>query len=78
MVIAEATIKGQIVIPVELRKKYKIQKGSKLAIIDREGEIILKPLHEDPIEYACGFLNKYPGPSALKELIKDRKREAKL
>ena len=78
MVIAEATLKGQILIPVELRRKYHIEQGSKLAIIDHDGEIILKPLHKNPIEYACGFLKKYSGPSPLKELLKDRKREARL
>ncbi len=75
MVIAQATIKGQIVIPVELRRKYHIHKGSQFAIIDRDGQIILKPLPANPIEYGCGLLK---GSSALKELIKDRKREASL
>ena len=78
MVIAEATLKGQIVIPVELRRKYHIEKGSKLAVIDHDGEIILKPLHKNPIEQGLGFLKKYPGSSALKELLKDRKRESQL
>lgn len=73
MYISQATIKGQILIPVELRKKYHIQKGSRLAVIDREGEIILKPLQKDPIQYGHGLIKK--GPSALSALLRDRKWE---
>ena len=75
MYVAQATIKGQVLIPVELRKKYHIQKGSRLAVYDREGEIILKPLHEDPIAYGLGLAKG--GPSALKALLKDREWEAR-
>ena len=76
MYIAQTTLKGQIVIPVDLRRKYKIKKGSRFSVLDKEGEIVLKPLPEDPIEVACGFLKNIKGGSPLKELIKDRKWEA--
>ena len=75
MVITKATIKGQILIPVELRKKYHIHKGSRLAIIDKDGEIVLKPLVDDPIKAGLGLLKG--GPSALKFLLAERKRDAK-
>ena len=75
MYISQATIKGQVLIPVALRKKYHIQKGSQLAVIDREGEIILKPLLTDPIRQGHGFMKK--GPSALKILLEVRKQETK-
>ena len=75
MVIARATLKGQIVIPVALRKKYHIHKGSRMAIIDREGEIVLKPIQKDIVSYAQGIFKE--GPSALKALIRDRRWEAK-
>ena len=71
MHITQATLKGQIVIPVSLRKKYHIQKGSRLAVIDREGEIVIKPLVKDPIAYGHGILKG--GKSALKELLTQRK-----
>ncbi len=73
MVIAQATVKGQILIPADLRRKYHIRKGSRLAIIDKGGEIVLKPLTEDPISYGHGLFKK--GPSALKGLIAERKVE---
>ena len=76
MYIAQATIKGQVLIPVELRKKYHIEKGSQVAFLEREEGILIKPLMKNPIDAGCGFLKG--GPSILKELIRDRKREAAL
>ena len=37
------TKKGQTTIPVKLRRKYKIEEGTKLAVIDTEEGILLKP-----------------------------------
>ena len=76
MYIAQTTLKGQIVIPVDLRRKYKIKKGSRFSVLDKEGEIVLKPLPDDPIEAACGFLKKFKGSgSFMKEFLKDKKME---
>jgi AbrB family looped-hinge helix DNA binding protein len=74
--IAKTTIKGQVVIPAELRKKYKIKKGSKVNIYEGEGNvIIIKPLPEDPIEASKGMLKGKT--SILKALLKDRQEEAR-
>jgi AbrB family looped-hinge helix DNA binding protein len=74
--IARATIKGQVVIPAELRKKYNIKKGSKVNIYEGEGNvIIIKPLPEDPIEASKGMLKGKT--SLLKVLLKDREEEAR-
>ena len=73
--IAKATIKGQVVIPAALRKKYNIKKGSKVNIYEGEGNvIIIKPLPEDPIEASKGMLKGKT--SLLKALLKDREDEA--
>jgi AbrB family looped-hinge helix DNA binding protein len=37
------TKKGQTTIPVKLRRKYKIEEGTKLAVVDTEEGILLKP-----------------------------------
>ncbi len=37
------TKKGQTTIPVKLRKKYKIEEGTKLAVIDTKDGILFKP-----------------------------------
>ncbi|MBM4136336.1 MAG: AbrB/MazE/SpoVT family DNA-binding domain-containing protein [Nitrospira sp.] len=74
--IAKVTIKGQVVIPAELRKKFNIKKGSRMSIYEGEGNIIIiKPLPEDPIEASKGMLKGKT--SILKALLKDREEEAK-
>jgi len=76
MIISKATIKGQVIIPAPLRKKFNIQKGTRVAIMEGEGRVILiKPLPDDPIEASRGMLK---GKSSLtKALLKDRLEEAK-
>jgi AbrB family looped-hinge helix DNA binding protein len=76
MTIVKATIKGQVIIPAELRKKHKIKKGSKVCIYEgKEDTIILKPVPEDPIEASKGILKGKT--SLLKALLRDRQEEAK-
>jgi AbrB family looped-hinge helix DNA binding protein len=38
------TRKGQTTIPVRLRKKYRIEEGSRLEVIDTEQGVLLKPI----------------------------------
>ena len=77
MVVATATLKGQVLIPVQLRRKYHIHKGSRLAVLDGNGQIILRPMSKNPIDEAMGFLKKYKGKSPLKMLMEDRAAERK-
>ena len=37
------TKKGQTTIPVRLRKKYKIEEGTRLQVVDTQEGILLKP-----------------------------------
>jgi AbrB family looped-hinge helix DNA binding protein len=37
------TKKGQTTIPVRLRRKYKIEEGTRLQVVDTEEGILLKP-----------------------------------
>lgn len=75
MPVVKATEKGQVVIPVEIRKKYHISKGTKVIVLDKDGEIIMRPLFKEPVKEARGILKK--GSSALKVLIEDRREEAR-
>lgn len=76
MVIVKATEKGQVVIPAALRKKYNIKKGTRVAISEGEGNVILiKPIPEDPIEASKGMLKGKT--SLVKALLRDRGEEAK-
>ena len=76
MTIVTSTIKGQIVIPADIRKKYGIEKGTRLKVYEQKNKIIVKPLKRDPVQEGRGML-KTKG-RILKALVKDRKREAKL
>lgn len=75
MSVVKATEKGQVVIPVAIRKKYCISKGTRVKIFDGDGKIILKPLFKEPVKEIRGIFKK--GPSALNALMKDRKEELK-
>jgi AbrB family looped-hinge helix DNA binding protein len=76
MAISKATIKGQVIIPVALRKKFNIKKGTRISIEEGQGRVILlKPLPDDPIEASRGMLK---GKTSLtRALLKDRREEAK-
>jgi len=76
MTISKATIKGQVIIPAELRRKFNIKKGTRVSIVEGEGQVILiKRLADDPIEASRGMLK---GQTSLtKALLKDRHEEAK-
>lgn len=67
--------KGQVVIPADIRKKYHIEPGSELQIMEYEGIIYLIPPVEDPVKAACGILPSKP--SLSERLLKERKGEFK-
>ncbi len=65
--------KGQIVIPAEIRKKYKIQPGNRIRIFEYGDLIYLVPPSEDPVNEAMGLL---PGkPSLTRELLDERQKD---
>ena len=68
-----ATVKGQIVIPAELRRKYGIKAGTKITVIDQGEFIILKPVNEASLKRLQGVLK---GKGVLKSLLEERKKDA--
>ena len=69
---AHATVKGQIVIPAKLRRKYGIKAGTKINIIDTGEAILLKPVNEETLTQLQGSLK---GSGALKLLIEERRKD---
>ena len=69
-----ATIKGQVTIPVGLRKKLKIHRGTRLQVKECNGKIIMEPLPDDLLAVGRGML-KTKG-KALRRLLLDRQFEA--
>ena len=75
MAVVTSTVKGQIVIPADIRKKFNIKRGSRVNVYDEGNKIIVEPLLNDPIQEGRGML-KTQG-RILKALVADRKKEAK-
>lgn len=63
---ATATVKGQLVIPADLRRKYGIGAGTRFRVIDTGHAILLQPLNE---AYYRDLRGSLPGKKALKELL---------
>jgi AbrB family looped-hinge helix DNA binding protein len=74
--VSTVTTKGQLVIPSKLRRKYGIRKGTRVAMIDEEGRIVLQPLTRDYIRRLRGSLKGEP--SALKFLKEGRAQDREL
>jgi AbrB family looped-hinge helix DNA binding protein len=70
-----ATAKGQIVIPVVLRRKYGIIEGTRIVISDNGDSIILKPITEKYLKKLQGSLK---GKGALKVLIDERLKDKQI
>jgi AbrB family looped-hinge helix DNA binding protein len=66
------TVKGQIVIPAALRRKYGIKKGTKIIVTDGGDSIILKPLTEQYLRNLQGSLK---GKGALQALMDGRRED---
>jgi len=75
MATVRALSKGQIVIPSEIRKRYRIEPGTELQVMEYGGIIYLIPPVEDAVKAACGLLP--PKPSLAEKLLKERKGEFK-
>lgn len=68
-----ATVKGQIVIPAELRRKYRIKAGTKILVIDTGEAILLKPVTEESLKRLQGRLK---GKGVLKSMLEERRKDA--
>jgi AbrB family looped-hinge helix DNA binding protein len=73
---AKVSIKGQIVIPVELREKYAIAPGDTVDVRDGDGKILIFPLCKDAIQSGRGFL--HGGTSLTAALLKARSEDDRL
>lgn len=73
MAIVKTLSKGQIVIPAGIRKRYHIEPGTEMQIMEYGGIIYLIPPVEDPINAAAGILPSKP--SLSEKLLRERKKE---
>lgn len=68
------TVKGQIVIPSKIRRRFGIKEGTRVQVdVDEEARrIILTPITR---EYVQGLRGKYKGKGLLSALAAEKKRE---
>ncbi len=52
---AVVTVKGQIVIPSKLRRRFGIKKGTQVSLYEKDGEIIIKPITDEYIRSMAGI-----------------------
>lgn len=73
MNIVTTSPKGQVVIPIEIRKIIGLESGQKVSVELKGEEIVIKPLPKDPIKSLRG---KFAGGASMTQsLLQDRKED---
>ena len=70
------TVKGQIVVPVKIRRRFGIKKGTKVAFIEQNGKLMIQPLDKSYFESLAGILGT--SGKMMKSLMEDKKKEREL
>jgi AbrB family looped-hinge helix DNA binding protein len=65
--------KGWVVIPAELREKYRLQPGAQVRVVDYGGVLALVPALDDPVTQAKGLVKAKR--SLTKALLAERAQE---
>ncbi len=69
------TERGQTVIPAEIRKRYKLKKGTKLVWLDNGKTITVIPIPDDPLKVLRG---SGKGERLSIQLLEERRREREI
>jgi AbrB family looped-hinge helix DNA binding protein len=68
--------KGQIVIPANLRKRYRLREGTTVVFQEERGRLVLEPNNFEAIYALQGSLREFPIEASLEEERRaERKRE---
>jgi AbrB family looped-hinge helix DNA binding protein len=68
--------KGQIVIPANLRKRYRLSEGTTIVFQEERGRLVLEPNNFEAIYALQGSLREFPIEASLEEERRaERKRE---
>jgi AbrB family looped-hinge helix DNA binding protein len=66
--------KGWVVIPAHLRRRYKLEPGTEVQIIDYGGVLAIVPAEQNPIDASAGMLAG-GGKSLTRALEEDHNQE---
>ena len=69
------TIKGQVVIPLRIRKQFEIEDGTKAVVQVTPEGILLKPVTAALIRRGRGVLKRKPGDNPLTEQMAEHKKQ---
>jgi AbrB family looped-hinge helix DNA binding protein len=69
------TTKGQVVIPLRLRKQFDIEDGTKAVVQATPEGILLKPMTAALIKRGRGILKRTPGGKPLTEAWAEHKKQ---
>ncbi len=72
--VSRVTQNGRIVIPIKLREKLGIHRGTAVSFREKEGQLILQPITKKYVAKLRGVLKGEP--AVLKTLLRERKRES--
>ena len=67
--------KGWVVIPQELRERYRLKKGDKVHFIDYGGVVAIVPVSKEPLKESAGMLKG--GRSLTQALLRSRAEDAR-
>lgn len=73
---AKVSVKGQVVIPAEIRRHHGIRPGTTVQVVDADDHIVIVPAAERPTADFRGLLKREDSLTA--ELLRERKRERAL
>ncbi len=72
---AVVTTKGQIVVPVKLRRRFGIKQGTVVGFIEQGNALMIKPLDRDYFTQMSGIAETKG--KMLRSLLEDKKTERK-
>jgi AbrB family looped-hinge helix DNA binding protein len=70
------TVKGQIVIPSKLRRKFGIKRGTQVYLYERGGEIVIRPVTDEYLQSLAGIIGTKG--KLLKALMEEKAKEREL
>lgn len=70
--------RGQMVIPVSIRKRYSIKPNTKVELIDLGKEVVIVPILEQPLAKSRGILKDISTSDLIKSRRALRKKEHSL
>ena len=71
---SKVTVKGQVLIPGDIRKRLHIEPGSEVRFVEYGNIVCIVPVVKEPVDDAYGFLRDN-GPSTTDELLNERRKD---